>query len=66
LFGINEKKKNPAKIPAEWIGESIKIPAKYKKSILNELDTMDYNEGFFYTDFEHVNEIVRKHYGKNK
>ncbi|MDR3266829.1 MAG: FRG domain-containing protein [Tannerella sp.] len=64
LFGVSGEKKNPAKIPNEWIGESISIPAKYKKSILEELNTMDYNEGFFYPDFEHVSNVLRRRYGK--
>jgi hypothetical protein len=64
LFGINGEKKNCAKLPPEWIKDPIFIPAKYKKSILGELDKMDYNEGFFYPDFEHVNNAIRKRYGK--
>ncbi|MDR0375597.1 MAG: FRG domain-containing protein [Treponema sp.] len=64
LFGITGDKKDCAKMPREWIKDHIVIPARYKKPILEELDTMDFNEGFFYPDFEHVSSAIRKRYGK--
>ncbi|MDR1127296.1 MAG: FRG domain-containing protein [Treponema sp.] len=64
LFGINGEKKHYAKMPLDWIKDKIIIPAKYKRPILEELDKMDYNEGFFYPDFEHVSNVIRKRYGK--
>jgi hypothetical protein len=64
LFGINGKKEKYAKMPPEWIKDEIIIPAQYKQSILEELNTMDYNEGFFYPDFEHVSNVLRRRYGK--
>ncbi|MDR0410802.1 MAG: hypothetical protein LBH75_02370 [Treponema sp.] len=51
-------------MPQEWIKDHIVISARYKKPILEELDTMDFNEGFFYPDFEHVSSAIRKRYGK--
>jgi hypothetical protein len=63
LFGIKGEKKNCADMPPEWIGEPIIIPAKYKKSILKELDAMGINEGFVYPDFDHVNNVLRRRYG---
>jgi hypothetical protein len=64
LFGIDGEKKNCAKMPSDWIKDPIIIPSKYKESILEELDKMDFNEGFFYPDFEHVNNVIRRRYGK--
>jgi hypothetical protein len=64
LFGIKGKKKNCAELPSDWIKTPIIIPAKYKKSILAELDKMDFNESFFFPDFEHANSVIRKRYGK--
>ena len=64
LFGIGGEKKDCAQMPQEWIKDPIVIPSKYKESILGELDKMDFNEGFFYPDFEHVNEVIRRRYGK--
>jgi hypothetical protein len=64
LFGINGDKKHCATMKADWIKDPIVIPAKYKKPILEELDRMDYNEGFFYPDFEHASSVIRRRYGK--
>jgi hypothetical protein len=65
LFGIDGEKKNCAKMPSDWIKDPIIIPSRYKESILEELDKMDFNEGFFYPDFEHVNNVIRRRYGKS-
>lgn len=62
LFGIDGEKKNCAKMPQEWIKDTIVISAKYKKSILTELSSMGYHQGFFYPDFEHVNYMLRERY----
>ncbi|MDR1230888.1 MAG: FRG domain-containing protein [Spirochaetaceae bacterium] len=64
LFGIDGDKARCAQMKADWIKDLIVIPAKYKKPILEELDKMDYNEGFFYPDFEHASNTVRRRYGK--
>jgi hypothetical protein len=64
LFGVDGEKKNCAKMPQEWIKDELIIPADYKKAILEELDTMNINEGFVYPDFEHVNTVIRRRYGK--
>ena len=63
LFGIDRIKDKPAKIPPQWIKEPIIIPAQYKKKILKELESMGYTEGFFYPDFEHYSNIIRRQYG---
>jgi hypothetical protein len=64
IFGINGEKKHCAKMKADWIKDPIVIPAKHKKTILEELDKMDYNEGFFYPDFEHASGVIRRRYGQ--
>jgi hypothetical protein len=64
LFGVNGEKKNCSKLPQEWIKTSIIIPAKYKERILDELDSMNINEGFVYPDFEHINNAIRRRYSK--
>ena len=65
LFGVDGKsKRGCAKIPREWLLDPITIPAENKKRILDELDSMGLNEGFFYPDFEHVSRVVRSHYRK--
>jgi hypothetical protein len=64
LFGVDGEKKNCAKLPQGWIKTSMIIPQKYKKPILNELDTMNINEGFVYPDFEHINHVIRHRYSK--
>ncbi|MDR1074483.1 MAG: hypothetical protein LBL45_12585 [Treponema sp.] len=33
---------------------------------LEELDKMDFNEGFFYPDFEHFSDVICKRYSKNQ
>lgn len=64
LFGVNGEKKNCAELPPIWIKTQITIPAKYKESILEELDTMNINEGFVYPDFEHIKNMIRRRYSK--
>jgi len=66
LFGINGEKKNCAKMPEKWIKDPIVIPAASKEPILKELDRMGYDEGFFYPDFEHVNNVIRRRYGSKR
>jgi len=66
LFGIEGEKKNCAKMPPEWIRDPITIPAEHKQDILAELKTMDYHEGFFYPDFEHVSEVIRERYSSKR
>jgi hypothetical protein len=63
LFGIKDEKKNCAKMPDEWIKGSIIIPASSKETILRELASMGYDEGFFYPDYEHFNNVIRRRYG---
>jgi hypothetical protein len=63
LFGIDGKKEKCAKLKNDWIKDPIVIPADCKKPILKELEWMGYNEGFFYPDFEHVNNVLRTRYG---
>jgi hypothetical protein len=62
LFGIDGKKEKCAKLKNDWIKDPIVIPADCKKPILNELADMGYDEGFFYPDFEHVNNVLRTRY----
>ncbi|MDR2446462.1 MAG: FRG domain-containing protein [Treponema sp.] len=64
LFGVTGEKKDCAKMPPEWIKDHIVIPANSKKRILEELDKMDFNEGFFYPDLEHYSNVIRKRYHK--
>jgi hypothetical protein len=64
LFGIIGEKKHCAKMNEDWIKDPIIIPARYKKSILEELGKMDLDEGFFYPDFEHVSGVIRRRYRK--
>jgi len=65
LFGISGRSKaGCAKFPREWLREPVIIPAGSKKRILDELDSMGLNEGFFYPDFEHVSRVVRERFRK--
>jgi hypothetical protein len=62
LFGINGDKSRCAALNKDWIKSPITIPHRAKERILAELDQMDYTEGFFYPDFEHINHIIRKRF----
>lgn len=65
LFGVGGKTKaSCATFPREWLREPVIIPARSKKRILDELDSMGLNEGFFYPDFEHVSRAVKSHFRK--
>jgi hypothetical protein len=63
LFGIDGTKRKCAKLPTRWVKDPIFIPAKSKERILKELDMININEGFVYPEFEHVSNVIRKHYG---
>jgi hypothetical protein len=63
LFGFKDRKENCSKLPQDWILDPISIPWDSKQPILEQLDAMDINEGFVYPDFEHVNNVIKKHYG---
>jgi hypothetical protein len=64
LFGIKDEKANCAKMPQGWIKDKIIIPWQCKENILADLDTMNNNESFFYHDFEHLNDVIRRRYIK--
>ena len=65
LFGIKGISKTEcAEFPREWLLEPITIPAEKKERILDELDSMGLNEGFFYPDFEHVSRVIRSRFRK--
>ncbi|GAB6392751.1 MAG: FRG domain-containing protein [Treponematales bacterium] len=63
LFGFKDRKETCSKLPQDWILDPISIPSEAKQTILEQLDAMDINEGFVYPDFEHVNNVIKKHYG---
>jgi hypothetical protein len=66
LFGINGDKSRCATLNKDWIKPPITVPHSAKERILAELDQMDYNEGFFYPDFEHINHVIRKRFSRRQ
>jgi hypothetical protein len=63
LFGINGNSKlQCARFPTEWVKEEIIIPARHKRAILNDLDAMGLNQGFYYTDMERMSYVIRERY----
>lgn len=60
LFGIDNEKKDCAKINPDWIDDRrFFIPSDAKQGILKELDRLNINESFVYPDYEHVSNHIR-------
>jgi hypothetical protein len=64
LFGIDGEKKNPARLPQEWIdARRFSVPSGAKKRLLEELDALNVNEAFVYPDREHISNYIVGKYG---
>jgi hypothetical protein len=65
LFGIDNDKKNCARLDTGWIGENqFIVPFDAKEGILRELDILNINEAFVYPDYEHISRFIKTRRGK--
>jgi hypothetical protein len=64
VFGIDEIKRNPAKVKDEWLIQQITIPAEHKDTIMAQLDRLNINEAFLFPDFQHFAYKIDHQYRK--
>ena len=64
IFGITGSKSKPAEIPAEWIlnGMDLEIDAGSKGNIVNDLDTLGFNESTLFPELENQATYLKQLY----
>jgi len=68
LFGVTEKKANPAQVPSNWIlnksfkNFNLKILAEKKNSILKDLDALGINDSTLYPELEKQTKYIKQMY----
>ncbi len=66
LFGFDMKKLNPAKVPDSWIVSKDKldfiVSIGDKENVINELDTLGFNEGSLFPELENQSKYLKKLY----
>ncbi len=66
LFGIHEKKADPATLPNEWILNKsfehydLQIDAAHKKAIMKDLDALGFNEGILFPELEKQAKYIKE------
>lgn len=68
IFGIDGNKKNPAKIPDDWIANKemsnidLTIDANSKENLQNELDTLGFNESTLFPELDNQATYLKRLY----
>lgn len=66
LFGFDTKKSNPARVPESWIVSKTKldfiVSIADKENVINELDTLGFNEGSLFPDLDNQSKYLKKLY----
>ena len=66
LFGFDTKKSNPAQVPESWIISKSKldfiVSIADKENVMNELDTLGFNEGSLFPELDNQSKYLKKLY----